>query len=94
MLQNLSNSNDNLTKLAAIHIDEIIEVSEENNPYYSFENTHDWFDKNGWLHRNANIINARTGGIYNVTIDIAKTSDGRVVLYATKGKIKKLDRRK
>lgn len=32
--------------------------------------------------------------LYNITIAIAKTADGRVVLYATKGKIKKLDRQK
>ena len=93
-LTELYKTTDNLSKLSAIHIDEIIEVSEENNPYYSSENSHGSFDKNGWLHRNANVINAQNGKIYNVTVDIAKTEDGRTVLYATKGKIKKVGQAK
>lgn len=93
-LTELYKTTDNLSKLSAIHIDEIIEVSEENNPYYSSENSHGSFDKNGWLHRNANVINAQNGKIYNVTVDIAKTEDGRTVMYATKGKIKKVGQAK
>ena len=93
-LSELYETSDNISKLSTIHIDEIIEISEENNPYYSSENSHGWFDKHGWLHRNANVINAKTGAIYNVTIDIAKTEDGRTVLYATKGKIKKVGQAK
>ena len=86
----LSFTSDNISKLAVIHIDEIIEVSEENNPYYTEENTHGKLDKNGWLHRNVNVVNVKTGVIYNLTVDIAKTEDNRIVLYATKGKIKKV----
>ena len=93
-LSELYATNDNISKLSVIHIDEIIEVSEENNPYYSNNNEHGYFDRDGWLHRNANVINAQNGKIYNITIDIAKTSDGRVVLYATKGKIKKVGQAK
>ena len=93
-LTELYKTTDNLSKLSAIHIDEIIEVSKENNPYYSSENSHGSFDKNGWLHRNANVINAQNGKIYNVTVDIAKTEDGRTVMYATKGKIKKVGQAK
>ena len=47
-------------------------------------------DKNGWLHRTANVINSRNGNIYNLTVDIAKAKDGRTILYATDGKIKKV----
>ena len=36
------------------------------------------------------MINARNGAIYNLTLDIAKAGDGRIILYATKGKIKKV----
>ena len=93
-LSKIYQSSDNISKLSTIHIDEIIEVSEENNPYYTSENSHGWFDKNGWLHRNANVINAKTGAIYNVTVDIAKTADGRTVLYATQGKIKRVGQAK
>ena len=94
VLSKIYQSPDNISKLSTIHIDEVIEVSEENNPYYTPENSHGWFDKNGWLHRNANVINAKTGTIYNVTVDIAKTADGRTVLYATQGKIKRVGQAK
>lgn len=90
VLDKLSSSSDNISKLAVIHIDEIVSVSEENSPYYTNENNHQWLDKNGWLHRNANVINQKNGNIYNLTVDIAKAADGRTILYATNGKIKKV----
>lgn len=90
VLDELSYTTDNISKLAVVHIDEIVSVSEESSPYYSRENNHDWLDKNGWLHRNANVINRKNGKIYNLTIDIAKTKDGRSIMYATNGKIKKV----
>ena len=37
-----------------------------------------------------NVINQKNGNIYNLTVDIAKTADGRTILYATDGKIKKV----
>ena len=90
VIDKLSSSSDNISKLAVVHIDEIVEVSEENNPYYTNEHTHEWLDENGWLHRNANVVNQKNGNIYNLTIDIAKSNDGRTILYATNGKIKKV----
>ena len=39
-------------------------------------------------------MNAKNGNIYSITIDIAKTSDGRLILYATKGKIRKVGQTK
>ena len=36
------------------------------------------------------VINNKNGAIYNITIDIAKTNDGRTILYATSGKIKRV----
>ena len=89
-LTELYETSDNISKLAVIHVDEIAEISEESNPYYTGESSHGWLDKHGWLHRNANVINARNGAIYNLTLDIAKAEDGRTILYATKGKIKKV----
>lgn len=59
VLDKLSLSTDNISKLAVIHIDEIVSVSEENSPYYTNENNHQWLDENGWLHRNANVINKK-----------------------------------
>ncbi len=90
VIDKLSNSSDNISKLAVIHIDEIVSVSDENLPYFTSDNNHQWLDANGWLHRNANVINQKNGNIYNLTIDIAKTADGRTILYATDGKIKKV----
>lgn len=90
VIDKLSSGSDNISKLAVIHIDEIVSVSDENSPYFTAENNHQWLDKNGWLHRNANVINQKNGNIYNLTFDIAKTADGRTILYATDGKIKKV----
>lgn len=90
VLDKLSSSSDNISKLAVVHIDEIVSVSEENSPYFTNENNHQWLDENGWLHRNANVINQKNGNIYNLTVDIAKAADGRTILYATDGKIKKV----
>jgi len=59
VLDELSSTSDNISKLAVVHIDEIVSVSEENSPYYTNENKHQWLDKNGWLHRNANVINKK-----------------------------------
>ena len=90
VLDKLSSSSDNVSKIAVVHIDEVIEVSEQNNPYYSSNNDHQWLDQNGWLHRTANVINAKNGNVYALTLDIAKAKDGRHILYATNGKIKKV----
>ena len=90
VIDKLLSSSDNISKLAVLHIDEIVAISEENNPYYTNEHNHQWLDKNGWLHRNVNVVNKNNGNIYNLTIDIAKTEDGRMILYATNGKIKKV----
>ena len=90
VLGELTTTRDNISKLAVVHIDEIVEVSEENNPYYTEQDGHGWMDENGWLHRNAYVINAVNGSVYNLTVDIAKARDGRTILYATKGKIKRV----
>ena len=36
------------------------------------------------------MINSKNGALYNVTVDIAKSADGRTLLYATKGKTKRV----
>ncbi len=90
VIDKLWSTSDNMSKLAVVHIDEVITTSEENHPYHTAENSHQWLDENGWLHRNANVINQRNGNIYNLKIDIAKTADGRNILYATDGKINRV----
>ena len=43
----LYETNDNISKLAVVHIDEVVEVSEEGNPYYSNSEKNQWIDKKG-----------------------------------------------
>lgn len=90
VLDKLWTTKDNISKLAVIHIDEIVEVSEEENPYYTAEHNHQWLDARGWLHRSAYVINAQNGGIYRMALDIAKAEDGRTILYSTSGKINRV----
>ena len=89
-LGDLYMTNDNISKLSAIHIDEIVEVSEADAPYYTQSDGHGWLDSKGWLHRTANVINAKNGNIYQITMDIAKAEDGRIILYALNGKTKRV----
>ena len=93
VLSELYSTKDNISKLAVIHIDEILEISEKSNPYYTEAtemDNHQWLDENGWLHRTAHVVNTRNGAIYQITVDIAKARDGRHILYATHGKIKRV----
>ena len=90
VLDKLSSGSDNISKLAVIHIDEIVDVSDADVPYYTTDNSHQWLDQNGWLHRTANVINTKNGNIYSLTFDIAKAKDGRHILYATNGNIKRV----
>lgn len=86
-------TSDNISKLSAVHIDEIISVSDASVPYHTVQNAlhnHDWLDENGFLHRNANVINAKTGSIYQIAIDIAKADDGRMIAFALNGKTRKI----
>ena len=86
----LYSTKDNISKLSAIHIDEIVEVSEESVPYHTGPDGHGWLDARGWLHRTAYVINNKNGKIYQITMDIAKARDGRIILYALNGKTKKV----
>lgn len=83
-------SKDNVSKLSVVHIDEIIEVSKEKTPYFSDSQGHGWLDEKGWLHRKAYVANTKNGGIYEISIDIAKTRDGRTILYSLSGKTKRI----
>ncbi len=93
VLDELSETSDNISKLAVIHIDEILDVAEKDNPYFTRQDqtvNHLWLDKKGWLHCTAYVINAKNGGIYRLVVDIAKTDDDRHIMYATKGKINRV----
>lgn len=51
------------------------------------EHSHQWLDENGWEERTSFVMN-RDGTIYPVTLHIAKTRDGRNILYDVNVKIK------
>ena len=90
VLGELYSTKDNISKLATIHIDEVVEVSSADSPYYTASDGHAWLDQKGWLHRTAYVINSKNGNIHQITMDIAKARDGRVILYALNGKTKKV----
>ena len=90
VLGELYKTKDNISKLSATHIDEIVEVSKADSPYYTQSEGHGWLDAKGWLHRTANVINTKNGNIYQITMDIAKAEDGRTILYALNGKTKRV----
>ena len=44
VLGKLYSTTDNISKLSTIHVDEIVEISGEDNPYYSGNNNHGWLE--------------------------------------------------
>ena len=89
-IDKLTSTHGNIAKLSTIHIDEIIEVSKENDVYHTGPDGHGKFDKNGWLHRSAYVVDNLKNDIYKISIDIAETQDGRYIMYALDGKTKKV----
>ena len=55
---------------------------------YSSNNDHGWLDENGWKSRKAYVL-ASDGNIYEAQLRIARTRDGRNILYAVNLDIKK-----
>lgn len=45
VINELYRTDDNISKLSVVHIDEIVEVSEESTPYFTDENSHNWLEK-------------------------------------------------
>ncbi len=65
--------------LAVAHAKEVFLVSEEL-PESETKRNHKWLDENGWSHRKATIMDIK-GNIYEATLNIAHTHDGRSILY-------------
>ena len=55
---------------------------------YSSNNDHGWLDENGWKSRKAYVL-ASDGNIYEAQLRIARTRDGRNILYAVNLDIEK-----
>lgn len=78
VLGKLENKKDRNSQLAVANSAELIEVS-----FYSSENkehSHQWLDENGWEFRKSYMM-LPEGQIYEVTLNIGKTKDGRNILY-------------
>lgn len=88
VIDKLKRKSDNNSKLVIVNLQEITRVSELKNK--TDENSHQWLDENGWEYRSAYIVSSN-GFIYNITLNIAKSRDGRNILYDVNN-IKKLDR--
>lgn len=73
------------TQKAAAQADELIEVSKFDRT--SDANVHGKLDKNGWEYRTLKVMDG-DGGIYDCVLSIAKTEDGRNILYDIKIKNK------
>ncbi|WP_449073927.1 LPD23 domain-containing protein [Ruminococcus sp.] len=78
VLDKLSRKSDRNSKLVIVHSDEVINISEKQNE--NAEHSHQWLDENGWEYRNA-IVMDKYGKLYSVTLNIAKSKDGRNILY-------------
>ena len=78
VIDKLSRKSDRNSKLVIVHSDEVINISEKQNE--NAEHSHQWLDENGWEFRNAFVMD-KYGKIYSVTLNIAKSKDGRNILY-------------
>ena len=78
VIDKLSRKSDRNSKLVIVHSDEVINISEKQNE--NAEHSHQWLDENGWEYRNA-IVMDKYGKLYSVTLNIAKSKDGRNILY-------------
>ncbi|MGN0508124.1 MAG: hypothetical protein ACI4GX_02720 [Ruminococcus sp.] len=78
VVDKLARKTDNISRLAVAHAIELIEVSEYENS--TDLHSHQWLDENGWEYRYAEIMDNK-GNIYSACLNIAKTKDGRNILY-------------
>ena len=69
---------DNIKALEIVHLPELLQVTR--NETTTDENNHQWLDENGWIYRDAYIVD-RKGNVYVTTLNIANGRD-RKILYA------------
>ena len=81
----LTQAKNEIKKLVILNAKETAEISDFVN--HSTEHSHQWLDENGWDERNSYVM-TKDGMIYPVTLHIAKTRDGRNILYDVNVKIK------
>lgn len=74
-------------KQIVVNLPEVADNSVYDPKFESSENSHDWLDKNGWGSRYAYVL-ANDGNIYKAYLKIAKSEDGRNILYSVHVNIK------
>lgn len=91
VLGKLTSKKDTRGQLTAVHADEIVYVSKEDNSQPdNVENNHQWLDANGWNFRKA-VFAMPNGEIFECVLNIANARDGRKILYDI-NKIKNIGR--
>ncbi len=79
VIDKLARTRGNANSLGIVHIDELLQTATDIGSTYV--NNHQWLDKNGWQYKKAYMQDIN-GRIYETTLNIAKTADGRNILYA------------
>ena len=79
VLGELERAHGDVKKLTITNAEEVAEISEIKN--HSTENSHQWLDQNGWDERWSYVM-TQDGMIYPIILHIAKTRDGRNLLYS------------
>ena len=79
VIDKLARTKGNVNALSIVHIDELLQTakSDGNNTNH----THQWMDEHGWTLKKA-YVQTLDGKIYETTLNIAKSRDGRNILYA------------
>lgn len=68
-------------KQVIVNAQEVVEESSYDPVYSSKNSEHGWLDENGWESRKTYVL-AQDGNVYEAYLKIAKTRDGRNILYA------------
>lgn len=68
-------------KQVIVNAKEVVEESAYDPEYSTSDNEHGWLDKNGWESRKTYVL-TQDGTLYEAYLKIAKTQDGRNILYA------------
>ena len=79
VIDKLARARGNANSLGIVHIDELLKTATNNGNKTT--SNHQWLDQNGWEYKKAYMQDVN-GRIYETTLNIAKTADGRNVLYA------------
>ncbi len=78
VIDKLARKKDRNSQLAVAHSKEIIEVLSQG--VTNNEHSHQWLDENGWSHYTVTLMQTN-GDVYEATINVAKSKDGRNILY-------------